>query len=222
VTGDVHVTELRDYLDASLARGFIPLPLAEHRSPPLAELIQQINKQSSNWLADRVIMTAAARRYGGAPTMDRAVEAMYAWLSRRVGLGRDQAVIDTGSGLSYRTQLSARQVVSVLRVALGLVDDPERAARLAKRRAAFRASLAVGGKDGTIRRRFQKLDARLLGKTGTLRQVVALSGLLEVADDRRVVFSIISNGHPGSRRARVRRAHEELVGVLAEYLHHLD
>lgn len=205
VTGGVHVTAFRDYLDAAAARGFVPVPLAEHRSRRLSRIIQRINKDSTNWLADRVVMTAAARRAGGPPTMEKAVDAMYAFLEKRAGLGRDDLLIDTGSGLSYRTEMSARQVVKVLRAALGLG-------------VAFRESLAVGGHDGTIRRRFGDLDGVVLGKTGTLDRVVALSGLLEV-EDRQLLFSIITNGHRPSRQGRVRRAHEQLVEVLCRYLH---
>jgi serine-type D-Ala-D-Ala carboxypeptidase/endopeptidase (penicillin-binding protein 4) len=222
LTGDVQVSELRPYLDATVTRGFVPVPLAEHRSARLAEIVQRINKRSTNWLADRVIMTAAARRYGGKPSMDVAIDAMYAWLEQRAGLGRDELVIDTGSGLSYRTELSARQVVRVLRTGLGYGDDDDDRAR--RRRPlydAYRASLAIGGQDGTIRGRFRRLEGTVIGKTGTLARVISLAGVVEVEGDRRLVFSVISNGHRPHWKGRVRAAHERLVGLLCDYLRQL-
>jgi len=218
VAGGVHVAELRDYVAAGLAHGFIPVPLAEHRSQPLSSIVARVNKLSTNWLADRIIMTAAAQRYRSKPSMKGAVDAMYEWLSQRGGFDRDDLVVDTGSGLSYRTEISARQIVQVLRAGLGLTDCGGRSDARAASLQAYRASLAVGGKDGTIRRRFRRLDGTVIGKTGTLRRVIALSGVLEV-NDRHVVFSIITNGHKPSRRARVRRAHDRIVALLCGYLH---
>jgi PBP4 family serine-type D-alanyl-D-alanine carboxypeptidase len=218
VTGDVRVAELRDYLDAALLAGYIPMPIAEHRSQRLAEIVQRVNKRSTNWLADRVIMTAAAKRYGGKPDMRTAVDAMYKWLEKKTGLGRDEVVIDTGSGLSYKTELSARQVVTVLRAALGLEEAT--ALREEKVQSAYRNSLAIGGVDGTIRKRFKTLDATVLGKTGTLLRVVSLAGVIEVGG-RQLVFSVISNGHESHWKGRIRDGHERLIGLLCEYLHKL-
>jgi serine-type D-Ala-D-Ala carboxypeptidase/endopeptidase (penicillin-binding protein 4) len=216
VDGDVQVLELRDYVDRSTSRGFLPVPLAEHRSQRLAEIVARVNKRSTNWLADRVIMTAAARKYGGKPSMKAAIDAMYAWLDRRTGMGRDDLVIDNGSGLSYKTELSARQIVTVLRTALGY--EGGRSERDETIQQAYRESLAVGGIDGTIRRRFRQVDGQVLGKTGTLQRVISLSGLLEVTPERRLVFSIITNGHRPHFKGRVRNGHEKLIAVLCDYL----
>jgi serine-type D-Ala-D-Ala carboxypeptidase/endopeptidase (penicillin-binding protein 4) len=218
VTGDVRVGELREYVDTALLGGYIPMPLAEHRSQRLAEIVQRVNKRSTNWLADRVIMTAAAKRYGGKPDMKTAVDAMYRWLEKKTDLTREDVVIDTGSGLSYKTELSARQVVTVLRAALGLEEAT--ALREEKVQTAYRNSLAIGGVDGTIRKRFKTLDATVLGKTGTLLRVVSLAGVIEV-DGRQLVFSVISNGHESHWKGRIRDGHERLIGLLCEYLHKL-
>lgn len=221
VDGDVHAAPFSDFVTHGVQRGWLPVPLAEHYSQPLASIIKRVNKRSTNWLADRIIMTTAARRYGGKPSMEAAVEAMYGWLQRRTGLRREDLVIDTGSGLSYATKISTRQIVMVLRTAAGLGDhDPVHVERRARRWDAYRDSLAIGGRDGTLRYRFRGLEAKVFGKTGTLSNVVALSGMLEVAPDRRLVFSIVTNGHAPRRKAAVRRAQERLVTALSRYLHH--
>jgi D-alanyl-D-alanine carboxypeptidase/D-alanyl-D-alanine-endopeptidase (penicillin-binding protein 4) len=219
VNGDVHVAELRDYLDTSLDQGFIPVPLVDHRSQRLAEIIQRVNKRSTNWLANRVLVTAAARKYGGKPDMATGVKAMYAWLEGHTGLGKKDVVVDNGSGLSYKTELSARQMVAVLRAGLGLGED-DATARDEEIQEAYRASLAIGGVDGTIRGRFKRTTATVLGKTGTLSRVVSLAGLIHVGD-RELVFSVITNGHDPSWKKKIRDGQERLVMLLCSYLHRL-
>jgi D-alanyl-D-alanine carboxypeptidase/D-alanyl-D-alanine-endopeptidase (penicillin-binding protein 4) len=217
VTGDVRISELRPYLDEAFAAGFLPVPLAEHESQRLADIVARINKRSTNWLADRVIMTAAAFTYGGLPSLEKAQQAMYAWLDSRTGLGRDDLVVDRPSGLSYKTELSARQVVKVLRAGLGY--EGVSSERDAINQQAYRESLAIGGVDGTIRRRFKRLDALVLGKTGTLKRVISLAGVIEVSPERRLVFSIITNGHDPSWKHTIRRGQDQIVKILCDYLH---
>jgi D-alanyl-D-alanine carboxypeptidase/D-alanyl-D-alanine-endopeptidase (penicillin-binding protein 4) len=221
VTGDVRVEELPAYVDARAGAGQLPVTLAEHRSQPLSHIVAQVNKRSINWLSDRVITTTTALTTDQKPSMDKGVDAMYAWLGRAAGIERDKLVVDTGSGLSYRTQFSPRQIVSVVRAASGLVPydgpDPVHAAACAD---AWRTSLSVGGVDGTLRRRFKASDlrGRIHGKTGTLSNVIALSGLLEGPDGRTLAFALVTNGHTPSRKNLVRGAHEDVLEILDDYL----
>jgi serine-type D-Ala-D-Ala carboxypeptidase/endopeptidase (penicillin-binding protein 4) len=221
VSGDVKVTELDAYVDASAAKGRLPVTLAEHKSEPLSHIVAQVNKRSINWLSDRVIATTMALSTDQKPSMDKGIDAMYAWLARSAGIEREKLVVDTGSGLSYRTQFSPRQIVSVVRAASGLVthdgDDPIRAAQCAE---AWKTSLSISGIDGTLRRRFRATDlrGRIHGKTGTLSNAIALSGLLEGPGGRTLAFALVTNGHTPSRKNLVRGAHEQVLEVLDDYL----
>ncbi|MBZ0235653.1 MAG: D-alanyl-D-alanine carboxypeptidase, partial [Deltaproteobacteria bacterium] len=221
VKGDVSIRELPEFVDATAATGRLPVTLAEHQSLPLAHIIAKVNKRSINWLSDRVITTATALAHDQTPSMDQGIEAMYAWAARAAGIERDKLVVDTGSGLSYRTQFSPRQIVSVVRAASGLAlhdgDDPVRAAACAE---AWKTSLSVGGVDGTLRSRFRStsLRGRVHGKTGTLSTVIALSGLLEGPNGRALAFALVTNGHTPSRKNLIRRAHEDVLVVLDKYL----
>jgi D-alanyl-D-alanine carboxypeptidase/D-alanyl-D-alanine-endopeptidase (penicillin-binding protein 4) len=62
--------------------------------------------------------------------------------------------------------------------------------------ATFRASLAVAGLTGTVRKRMRGTPAagRCQVKTGTLRLVSALAGYCQTAGGRDVVFALLSNG----------------------------
>jgi len=211
--GGVRTDALEDFVAASGVR--LPVPLATHRSAPLAELIAQINKRSINWLSDRVLTTTVALSRGELPSMTDGVDAMYAWLDARAAIAKDGAVLDTGSGLSYRTELSPRQLVRIVRAAAGYdAGAPDDDAAVA-----FRRSLAVAGVDGTLRGRFRSpLRGRVEAKTGTLTGVIALSGLLHGGDGRTLAFALVSNGHPPRRKLAVRAAHERILAELDRYL----
>ena len=105
----------------------------------------------------------------------------------------------------------------MLRAASGLATDsavdPDRAQ-------AYLASLSIAGTDGTLRRRFRNTAAaaHLHGKTGTLHDVVAISGILDLDPDRPIAFSLVTNGHPESLKTRVKHAHEDLIGLLCDYV----
>ena len=218
IAGDVHKAELSAYLFDRIRGGDLPVVLARHQSAPLAEIVASVNKRSINWLADRVIMTAAALKYHELPSMDRAVDAMYDWLSRRLRVDKDDVVLDTGSGLSRQTQLSARNIAEVLRVAGGFVDKQEHDPlhRLWLDSLAF-ADGSV--RDGTLRGRFRGgLVGRLRGKTGTLSTSIALSGVLEADPERPLVFSIVTNGSSPLPKGRVRAGHDRIIALLGQYL----
>jgi D-alanyl-D-alanine carboxypeptidase/D-alanyl-D-alanine-endopeptidase (penicillin-binding protein 4) len=121
VTGGVRSEELDRYVATGVERGFLPVELGRHDSAPVSDIVARINKPSNNFLADRLLMTAGAVRYGGAPALDKGVAAMKEWLAG-AGLDPDEVVVDTGSGLSYASRFSARQLVHILRAGAGYLD----------------------------------------------------------------------------------------------------
>ncbi len=215
VNGDVAVAELGDFIGDSVAAGALPIELARHDSAPLAEIITHVNKWSINWLADRVIMTAAALSRRSTPSMEVALDAMYAWLARHPHLDKANLLVDTGSGLSYHTRITAHELVSVVRSAAGFAPDSD--PTLAQ---AWLGSLSIAGTDGTLSRRFRtpEIRGRIRGKTGTLSTVVALSGVLDIDPARPLAFSIVTNGDRPLSARYIRKAHEQIVGVLQKYL----
>jgi serine-type D-Ala-D-Ala carboxypeptidase/endopeptidase (penicillin-binding protein 4) len=212
VKGDVTTRELGDFIGDAVTAGGLPAELARHDSATLAEIVTKVNKWSINWLADRVIETTAALAHRQAPTMTGALDAMYDWLGRHTHIAKDDVLVDSGSGLSYHTRITARELVAVLRDAAGFTN-PNAGAQ------AWLDSLSIGGTDGTLGRRFRTPNLRGLvhAKTGTLSTVIALSGVLDVDPQRPLVFSIVTNGDRPLQKAYVRKAHEQLVGLLAAY-----
>ena len=68
---------------------------------------------------------------------------------------------------------------------------------------AWRASLPVGGVDGTLKRRFggTPLAGQVWAKTGTLNATNALSGYLRAASGRELTFAIFANDVPDGTSA---------------------
>ncbi len=215
VVGDVKIEELGDYISDTTVYGSLPIELGRHESAPLADIVLHVNKWSINWLADRVIQTAAALAHRTTPTMEVALDAMYDWLARHPHIVKDDVIVDTGSGLSYHTRITPHALVSVLRSAAGFVPDVD---PLVAR--AWFDSLAIGGQDGTLGRRFRspELRGKLHGKTGTLSTVIALSGVLDIDPARPLVFSIVTNGDTPLSKGYIRKAHEAVLGVICRYL----
>ncbi len=211
--GGFATEELGDFIGASVG-GVLPVELGRHESAPLAEIVAHVNKWSINWLADRVIMTATALARHEQPTMENALDAMYGWMARHAHLAKADLVVDTGSGLSYNTKISTKELVSIVRGAGGFVADSD--APLAK---AWRDSLSIAGTDGTLSRRFLGANVRghIHGKTGTLDSAIALSGILEIDPNRPLVFSLVTNGN-SLAKGYVRKTHEQVLGLLVRYL----
>jgi D-alanyl-D-alanine carboxypeptidase/D-alanyl-D-alanine-endopeptidase (penicillin-binding protein 4) len=215
VSGEMKTVELGDFVGDTVLGGALPIELGRHESQPLADIVRRVNKWSVNWLADRVIMTAAALAKHQEPSMEVALDAMYGWLSRHPHIAKDAARIDTGSGLSYRTQITPTDIVSLVRAAGGFNGDTE--SKIAQ---AWLSSLSIAGTDGTLRSRFRNSEAsgRIHGKTGTLSTAIAISGILDIDPTRPLVFSLVTNTDAPLSKVLVRRAHEQVVGEICKYL----
>jgi D-alanyl-D-alanine carboxypeptidase/D-alanyl-D-alanine-endopeptidase (penicillin-binding protein 4) len=82
---------------------------------------------------------------------------------------------------------------------------------------AFTSALSVAGQDGTLRDRLQNTPAagHVLGKTGSMSNISALSGYVEVIGGGRAAFSILMNGFPPESISAARSAQDAVA--LAVY-----
>lgn len=83
---------------------------------------------------------------------------------------------------------------------------------------AWRATLPVGGRDGTLSRRFvgTPLEGRIFAKTGSLNGVSALAGFLTAASGRTLVFSIYANDRPSTVGSALAVMDQVLLALAAE------
>jgi D-alanyl-D-alanine carboxypeptidase/D-alanyl-D-alanine-endopeptidase (penicillin-binding protein 4) len=218
VAGTVRVEEFDAYVAKASAAGYLPVELARSDSAPVGELVSTINKRSLNYLADRLVMTAGAMRHGGPPSMQKAITAMHEWLES-AGVNPHALLIDTGSGLSYQTQLTARQIVKGLRVGTGFSPRAD-STSICEYAPVYHDSLSVAGVDGTLRGRMRSPEIRgsVLGKTGTLTGVIALAGIISAGDTNALAFSIVTNGNRHRNRYKIRREHDAIVRKLHHFL----
>ncbi len=214
VTGNIAIEPLHDYLQRLASQGQFAVALATRTSATVGELVTKINKRSINWLADRLVAVAAGFEHNITPTLARGVAEMREWLQTRAAIDPTSLTIDTGSGLSYRTKISPQQLIAVIRNAGGFTFDAPAYA------ATWTQSLSIGGKDGTLAHRFlaPQFADRIHAKTGTLSNVVALSGLLLTNPARPLAFALVTNKHARGYKTRIRRAHEQVMAALSAYV----
>ena len=170
-------------------------PSFEQLSPPLAELVRDINKHSNNLMAEQLWLTLAL--HSGARPTDAATarSGLHQWLTQRLPavLGGPDWQLENGSGLARGSLLSAQQLGELLRAAWASPVMPE-----------LLASLPLAGEDGTMRRdpeRFGAARARAHLKTGTLHDVAAIAGYLLRPDGQRlVVVALVQHERAGSAR----------------------
>ena len=180
-------------LTGSVREGAAPVGLApsfEISSPPLAEVVRDINKYSNNVMAQQLLLTLALQRPGvTVATPEAGRQALREWLSQRLGESLDGVVIDNGSGLSRDTRVSAALLARVLQAAWSGPVMPE-----------LMASLPVNGIDGTLRRS-QAATGMAHLKTGSLRDVIGVAGYVLGASGKRYVLVAVIN-HPNANAAR--------------------
>jgi D-alanyl-D-alanine carboxypeptidase/D-alanyl-D-alanine-endopeptidase (penicillin-binding protein 4) len=177
-------------------------PTFEHRSPPLAEAVRDLNKFSNNVMSEQLALTMAREAAPDQPaTPDAARVLLQQWLRERLGArGAAGAVLSNASGLSRDSRLSPRQLSRLLVLAHAAPTMPE-----------LMASLPVTAVDGTARR-LRAAAGRAHLKTGSLRDVYGLAGYVLAADGRRLAVAAIIN-HPQANAAR--GALEALLRSLA-------
>jgi D-alanyl-D-alanine carboxypeptidase/D-alanyl-D-alanine-endopeptidase (penicillin-binding protein 4) len=175
------------------------LPLALDYSEPLSTIVQEMNRESDNFVAEMLLKQL------GAALGERGTTAAGAAVVRNeladAGIPVDGVRIVDGSGLSRLDRLTPRALV-------GLLLAAERDQEI---RDSFLASLSVAGVSGTLRDRLRKRPARgqVIAKTGTTSQASALAGFVR----RRYVFAILQNGSPVDYWS-ARAAQDRFVRVL--------
>ncbi|MEJ7137597.1 D-alanyl-D-alanine carboxypeptidase/D-alanyl-D-alanine-endopeptidase [Amphibiibacter pelophylacis] len=215
-------TAMGGTLTGQVRSGAAPLapPTWSLDSPPLAEVVRNVNKYSNNVMAQQIFLTMALQqRRAPAPaepasdpeeaasaasaaalppalsplpsvTLDDARASLSGWMQDRLGLAPGSFVIDSGSGLSRHTQLSAVQFTRLLQTAWGSAVMPE-----------FVSSLPLVGVDGTLRKSHATPGSGHL-KTGTLRDVKAVAGYVRGRNGRMYTLVALVNGAGAEKAAR--------------------
>jgi serine-type D-Ala-D-Ala carboxypeptidase/endopeptidase (penicillin-binding protein 4) len=171
--------------------------LATVSSWPLQRIVEQILMTSDNDAAE-IMLRQAAIGAGRRGTAANGVAAVRAQLIK-LGAWHEGSKITDGSGLARQTKVPADTLARLLRLAAGK-EHPELRALV--------TGLSVAGVEGTLRIRFFD-DASLAGrgvvraKTGTLRKVHTLAGVVRTADGSLLSFAFLINNPKNEYAARV-------------------
>ncbi len=182
-------TELGGTVQGKWREGSAPInqtPFASRLSPPLSEVIRDINKFSNNTMARQLFLTLGTTN-GQQGDIARSSATVQQWLDRQ-HLQFPELVLENGAGLSRTERISAQHLADVL----------QRAAR-SPYSAELEASLPILGMDGTVKKRFK--DSGIAGhahlKTGTLEGVKSIAGYVHAKSGKQLIMVFIIN-HPNA------------------------
>lgn len=170
------------------------VPVAQHASAPLSEIVTAMLKTSNNDTAETLLrLTALAT--GRPATFDGGTGAVRDILTRHYGVSMADVELHDGSGLSRADRIPVRTVADIL----DLLTDSRHSHTLKSVDEGLPVAGEAGSTLGPEWGRFDTADSacavgKVRAKTGTLTGAIALSGLTRAQDGRWKVFSFIENG----------------------------
>ena len=161
--------------------------VASFVSPPLSQIVSEMNRESINIVAELLFRDAArGSSPAGTSSADEGLAHLRDFLSKKVGADPQSVRVFDGSGLSTLDYLTPRTMVQLLSYA-----------HKGPWSSAFHGSLPVAGESELLRRRMRGTPAEgnLHAKTGTTNTVIGLGGYVTAKDGEIVAFSFLYNGN---------------------------
>ncbi len=160
--------------------------LATLTSPPMSEMVKQVNQPSHNLRAE-MLLRLVGQRVRGEGSARAGLAAVTDFLTRQ-GVGLEGWALHDGCGMADSNLVTARGLVTLLTT---MTRHPHATA--------FKDSLALAGVDGTLKRRFlgTRSEGRLWGKSGAIRQTYTLAGYATGRRGETFVFTILLNHFAG-------------------------
>ena len=161
--------------------------VASFASPPLSEIVSEMNRESINIVAELLFRDAGrAAAPNGMSSADVGLANLRDFLSKKAGTDPGGIHVFDGSGLSTLDSLTPRTMIHLLSYA-----------HRGPWSSAFHGSLPVAGESELLRRRMRGTPAEgnLHAKTGTTDTTIGLGGYVTAKDGEIVAFSFIYNGN---------------------------
>ncbi|HEY2849218.1 MAG TPA: D-alanyl-D-alanine carboxypeptidase/D-alanyl-D-alanine-endopeptidase [Gemmatimonadaceae bacterium] len=180
------------------------IAVATFDSPPLQEIITQMNGESNNHFAE-LLFRDAASSVGAPGSAENGNILLRRFLYEKAEVAPTAVFAADGSGLSTLDRVTARAMVKLL----GYV-------RKAPWGSVLEQSLPVAGETETLKHRMRRTAAmgNLHAKTGTTNDVASLGGYVTARDGEQLAFSFIYNGRD---RWRAKAAMDAMGATLASY-----
>ena len=175
--------------------------VASLSSAPMHLLVEQMLVASDNTTAELLVKELSRTSSSVRGTTVSGLSVVLETLAN-AGHPVDGVVPHDGSGLDPDNRLTCGLLVSVL-------GDREYGSTLVE-------GLPVAGDRGTMKKRFvgTAAEGRVRAKTGTLRGVSSLAGVVDTPGGRRLAFALVSNGE---LPYEIRTIHEDVVLALLSY-----
>jgi serine-type D-Ala-D-Ala carboxypeptidase/endopeptidase (penicillin-binding protein 4) len=175
-------------------------------SPPLAQIIGEMDRESINVVAELLFRASAYASTKEMATAETSLAHLRQLMAKKVGTSPNFVDVSDGSGLSLLDRVTPRSMVQLLSYVHRASWGP-----------AFHAALPVEGESGTLKRRAKGTPARgnLHAKTGTTNTVAALGGYVTAKNGEVLAFSLIYNGKD---RGNAKAAMDQIGTNMADFV----
>lgn len=165
------------------------------------DVLDALNKNSDNYIAENLFKIIGAHNRKYSDNYDGARDITYRILDS-LKIPYNGVTLNDGSGLSRRNLVTPKTLVKILEY----INNQKYGERFIK-------CLSIAGEDGTLRKRMKNTAAEdiLIGKTGTLRNVSALTGITTTLDGDKLAYAFIFNGNSVSKYKEVENELGELI-----------
>jgi len=182
------------------------IEVAAIASPPLGQIIGEMDRESINVVAELLFRAAAHAATSQPGSAETGLSNLREFMTKKVGIAGSVVDVSDGSGLSLLDKVTPRSMVDLLSYAHRADWGP-----------VFHAALPVEGESGTLKRRARGTPARgnLHAKTGTTNTVAALGGYVTAKDGEVLAFSLVYNG---ADRWNAKTAMDQIGATMAEFI----
>jgi D-alanyl-D-alanine carboxypeptidase/D-alanyl-D-alanine-endopeptidase (penicillin-binding protein 4) len=183
-------------------------------SPPMQEILIEINQESNNLYAEAIAQVLAQKlntptaigrspRFAIGAATPLAIAAINQSLTK-LGINSDEYFLVDASGLSRQNLITPKTLVKTLRIMSRSSQSKF-----------YRHSLAIAGVNGTLKNRFDNtvIEGHLFGKTGTLTGINSLAGYISLPNYPTLVFSIFLNNSQVANQ-EIKKAIDEIILAL--------
>ncbi len=179
-------------------------PLAEVTSRPLRDWLYPVLSASQNWFAEMTLKQLGAH-LGAGGSWAEGLRIERRFLIDSVGIDSTEFSLQDGSGLATSNLIAPHAFTQLLAFARHHRDFD-----------VIESALPASGQPGTLKNRFGGTPAATAvhAKTGSISGVNTLSGYVDRADGRVLIFSVMAN-HQTIGSARMLAAIDSVVVELA-------
>ena len=176
-----------------------------YKSPLLKDICERANEKSNNLYCESLLKAIGKKVKDKGTTKDGVEAVLEFWENR--GFDTETFFMEDGSGLSARNAVSAFSMTSLL----------SKVGRDENLFPTFYNTLAIGGKEGTVRYLFKNnkaVGSRIRVKSGSIRRVRAYCGYAKTRSGKIMAFSIMANNFTG-KSSHIRLRMETIMLAIA-------